>query len=449
MEINIKEIFESDLDPNSSAWWSADKIDKINYNFNQIGPEGVRGPQGYIGDDGVLGTTGVQGVSGVQGAQGPTGITGIPGINYWESDGPVGTPPGSEYLFPKEHPTSLIQYTSPAIHIGIYNTDTEWTNPVGIYDSVVSSKVKPSAFSEINLRLQSDEDAATHYADMALGGANGSEVLKIGKLNADPGLKLTHEANLIDNKASDTSTTYKSVHQIGQIGSKAMVSVNIQRPAMFNGNLIYNPTGSNNLMGRIIKSNDNIGKTSYTPPRLLVPSFPIGSIISINRDIFESGLFFYLDEQIVQDLSTLPRLDMRWGAGIEIGPYKGWYLCNGKRWRNPLLPPATIPPNDVNNTPDLNGFDYQIESNYNGIYGDQPFTAKIGNGNIMIGGYPMEVQAIQSSGPGRYDIELAPISKYLNLGDGGGVSTRDMEVTSMVHIIYLGEAGMVWNDPPL
>ena len=30
MKINIKELFKSDLDPNSVSWWSTDKIDKIN-----------------------------------------------------------------------------------------------------------------------------------------------------------------------------------------------------------------------------------------------------------------------------------------------------------------------------------------------------------------------------------------------------------------------------------
>ena len=34
MPLNIKNIFSSDLDPNRTDFWSTDKLDKLNYNFN-------------------------------------------------------------------------------------------------------------------------------------------------------------------------------------------------------------------------------------------------------------------------------------------------------------------------------------------------------------------------------------------------------------------------------
>jgi hypothetical protein len=76
MAININELFVTDLDPNSGAWWSEAKLDKINYNFNQFSNGGMPGPQGTIGVDGGFGPDGAQGFTGYQGAQGYQGLQG-------------------------------------------------------------------------------------------------------------------------------------------------------------------------------------------------------------------------------------------------------------------------------------------------------------------------------------------------------------------------------------
>ena len=58
MNIRIKELFKSDLDPNSNQWWSKDKIDKINYNFSLMrngGPSGPTGIEGANGEEGEKG----------------------------------------------------------------------------------------------------------------------------------------------------------------------------------------------------------------------------------------------------------------------------------------------------------------------------------------------------------------------------------------------------------
>jgi len=83
MAINIKEIFESDLDPNSNVWWSIDKINKINYNFGQLTSGGMYGPQGRIGADGDFGVKGGVGLQGPIGPLGPQGPPGKSAINHW------------------------------------------------------------------------------------------------------------------------------------------------------------------------------------------------------------------------------------------------------------------------------------------------------------------------------------------------------------------------------
>jgi len=72
MPINLKEIFVSDT--------NQIKVEKINYNFDQIigtgGQIGPRGPQGIQGAVGAVGPTGAQGVPGAQGEQGSAGVNG-------------------------------------------------------------------------------------------------------------------------------------------------------------------------------------------------------------------------------------------------------------------------------------------------------------------------------------------------------------------------------------
>ena len=77
MNIRIKELFKSDLDPNSNEWWSKDKIDKINFNFRLMknggpdGPDGIEGPNGEDGNKGEEGSQGAEGPRGSQGMIGP------------------------------------------------------------------------------------------------------------------------------------------------------------------------------------------------------------------------------------------------------------------------------------------------------------------------------------------------------------------------------------------
>jgi hypothetical protein len=79
MAINLKEIFEGD-----SAFI---KVEKINYNFDQILANGG-GPAGPTGTTGQSGTPGQQGQPGLQGNQGYQGATGNAGVagDYWDRD---------------------------------------------------------------------------------------------------------------------------------------------------------------------------------------------------------------------------------------------------------------------------------------------------------------------------------------------------------------------------
>ena len=84
MSIIIKELFLSDLD-STGNFWAPPKVEKINFNFNQIdlaggGPAGPTGWPGEAGADGDQGPQGAQGGTGVTGPRGLTGNTGNTGV---------------------------------------------------------------------------------------------------------------------------------------------------------------------------------------------------------------------------------------------------------------------------------------------------------------------------------------------------------------------------------
>lgn len=119
MNINIKELFKSDLDPNSNEWWSKDKIDKINYNFNVLSLGGPAGPTGIEGPNGPEGIKGVDGPEGNEGTQGAQGIAGPSSSGNWISEDVLYMQPGQysvaqkNILYPTASEELIAQYAQP------------------------------------------------------------------------------------------------------------------------------------------------------------------------------------------------------------------------------------------------------------------------------------------------------------------------------------------------
>ena len=99
------------------SWWSKDKIDKINLNFELLSNGGMPGPLGPLGVDGNFGEDGLQGTTGPQGHQGATGETGPQGISPWTA--------GSSDDFLTLHPNFQTDFEYQPIRIGIGQTSDE------------------------------------------------------------------------------------------------------------------------------------------------------------------------------------------------------------------------------------------------------------------------------------------------------------------------------------
>ena len=143
MPIDIKEIFKSDLDPNSNVWWSKDKLNKLNYNFNLLADGGMRGPVGFQGPDGNMGVRGIVGVTGEKGPIGDVGPTGEDGIGPWQEI-KVGN---NKLLIPRFQ--GEFEYQPNRVWIGYLNN--EQNQKIDFSDTLVSLK-KPNN-NYINLRL--------------------------------------------------------------------------------------------------------------------------------------------------------------------------------------------------------------------------------------------------------------------------------------------------------
>ena len=82
--MDIKEFYITDKDAGSDGFWSEDKINKLNENFNRLSAGLTQGQPGYAGGLGISGADGATGDTGADGADGDTGAAGINGLNIWE-----------------------------------------------------------------------------------------------------------------------------------------------------------------------------------------------------------------------------------------------------------------------------------------------------------------------------------------------------------------------------
>jgi hypothetical protein len=448
MKIDIKEIFKSDLDPNSPAWWSTPKIDKVNYNFYQLKDGGMPGPDGSIGPDGDFGAVGSKGFQGATGYKGFQGFQGAAADTDWLYFHEDAQKPG--YLFPKKISTSGVQYAPTPISIGIRTNDNygginRYENPTGYGDCVVLSNVNTTNNTgsiKSNLRLSH----SSKVCDFKLSETNN---LHIGKfISSDPnfsiiqylttstlksynsaGVGTIYAAHVMDN----TSAIINEMNNANAILSNSLVATTISN-SVFNYNVDAN-------INYILASDNTAGNVRWRKKRELFPSFPIGSIISI-RSLDLISTYFYLNETIIQQPigGVLPALNIRWGRGKSNTQYSGWYICNGKEWK----PSDSVSPSYL--VPNLNSYDYSIASNG---AGQHTVTGAGNNSPILIGGSDILLNATQSAGV--YNILYGNTIPANNNGTSiildNTSLTPNLYVTKQIHIIYLERDDLIWQDP--
>lgn len=413
MAINLKEIFDYDSDQI--------KLDKVNYNFDQIVANGggPQGPAGQVGPSGSQGTIGEQGPQGPQGSQGFQGPSGSDGGEYWHTISGSTQGLTSDTLVPEYDPaTGFLE--APNVVIGYRSDEPEYNQPEeeaklvvhrhNNYESNIRLKTNgvPNSF---NFRLEDISGVATASYFFTGGGPN----------------LLAQYADRINLKSANGQIDFASFD-----GSNFIVNVEADlQDTTVNGTLRI--ASGNPGVDKIAVASDTQGTIEFKSINEIGGTVPVGTIISILPSIFDDNTKFLNQESITlldDDNDILP---IRVGAGV--GDYKGWYICNGKTWK------------DVNGftfqTPDLNSFSYTIDDNPNSTTSNSQGAAAITNHNTqIIGGADVSMQAdwLGSS----YDITGSVDTAHVTIEDGSGNDT--VYIKKLPQIIYIGEEDLYWED---
>lgn len=424
MKINIKEIFETDLDPNSQAWWSKDKLDKLNFNFNQFINGGMPGPDGYKGPDG---DHGAMGPIGDEGNIGPIGHQGAQGtsvesewIEYIPSDNSI-----PHYLFPKVN--AGIEQTPITQRLGYIDPSSE--SSTSYNESVKTIYTSPivggtGSQSKIALRLQHDGK----FSDFRIRTEGGFLNVEIGRIvSADPGLDLLNVSDEISYQING-SNYLNITSDLIEVGESQ--SINTVVPNLYSHDEFRFNQGAEE--GYVLISEGTNGKAKWEHKRRVFASFPIGSIISIRESDF-NNVNFNIEETINQVGPPYDALKITHGRGNVGMEYSGWYLCNGETWKSE----DGIIEFQV---PNLNSFNYTIDTNGDG----QPTIINNGdNSPIIIGGSNIEINATQNN-QGIYTtiMSIENDDEYISLEgiDGNAYISR------MVHIIFLESTELYWSN---
>jgi len=449
MGIDIKELFKSDLDPNNISWWSSDKIDKLNHNFNQVSNGGVDGPIGIVGITGGFGADGDPGNTGPVGNIGQVGPQGIQLDSDWIHVIPTQLSPG--YMFPR-HTTGSGVPSPVTMRIGINNASPEYITESTVSDPVIISKSNfdqgisgINGLRRMNLRLShSEEISGTTISCVAEFMIDG-DTLYIGRIASNsPGYTQIHSSNVSVIK----TTIINDVHSSGTaeviIDHTNIGFLNEMDNAMSDDTVIYNKDVDTD---NILTSSDNNGSCDWKDRKDVLNAYPIGSIISIQPTTFNSTSFWLWGPGTPVTLQGM--LLNRYGSGKIGGQFEGWYISNGKTWHNDTV---------SYDTTNLNSFHYDIEDGPDAVYppipNDGSQSAIVNGGDdtrIIIGGYDIETTSTHSSG-GIYT------TVYTNTWndnddytftinhDASQGTTIPIDNSRMIHIVYLRDPNMVWWD---
>lgn len=445
MAINIKELFVTDLNPNSNFWWSRDKVDKINYNFDQLSNGGMPGPQGTIGVDGGFGPAGTQGFQGFKGPQGFQGVQGAESSNDWvlfpEADGLPG------YLYPRKNPPTISQAVPVALRIGYINDATDPDYGVGaaaINSPAQTVKVKDNW---MNLRVEDNNDINGYNFSFRKSLAGSRPVFEISPNISSANFKIIWTAkttifwtgttvnSMVDSiKITDSQITINT----GNIAPPEFIlsndGINTNKITKSENQFRFTP---NAYTDKVLVSTDTFGNVEWKDVKEVFGTFPIGSIISIRPSEFVTA-HFWLDDAVSATLGS--PLNNIYGRGKLGTDYEGWYLCNGETWETPSGFNGTL-------TPNLNNFTYTIDANGDAQY----VVTSLGADTtpIILGGYDMRITAIPDSA-GVYtvgytstfsDNNTSPGNDTINMGNSGNHYT-----SRMIHIVYLGLTNLKWTN---
>ena len=285
MAINIKEIFESDSENQ--------KLDKINYNFDQILANGG-GPSGATGAQGATGATGATGAVGPQGATGPQGPAGDY-TDFFVTD--VIDPDTTPYS------TVSIKRSLGATTLVLGDVSATGNGQINNYGGS-SLKLIGDSFGGNVLRLTTD-GIDTSYIDMNISDAGGNRILSFNPA-ATGGSNTTYEF-----KGSNIKLVSGGTDQV----------VIDENESQFNSDVSFNAaakytTGA--TAGKVLTAQDSNGTFGWET----VPGMPFGAIVMVSHLVLNDP------NKVKFPGGAFPNQ----GNGRGVNEWEGWYYCNGATW---------------------------------------------------------------------------------------------------------------------
>ena len=467
MKIRIKELFKSDLDPNSNEWWSKDKIDKINFNFNllrnggPIGPSGLEGPNGIEGDKGETGTEGNQGPIGNQGVIGP------PSEGTWKL---YVEPSGHKVIYPSV-PSGLSGITIPVIGASAHIVSGTQNLISPFYGDVATAPINNAGSGALNIITDSPttESGLNHFSSLSsvhlMLDKDVEKSFNIGVFSEDDGNGATTPTFKIYPTTQPNSNYTNTIKfggdvvfdfisnqgNINTIGTDSIINypfnVTASQPGetiTFTVNKIKYNIGAS--LNNVLKSTDTDGTVVWENVASLFSILPIGSIVRIPSTSFTSDNF-YIEDSITSNNGPVDGgngvYDIRtnFGSGKTSGMFAGWYICNGLKWGDGAVISY--------DTPNLNGFSYSFDNVPSTTYGNSPQISG-GNshgGNIIYAGADSTItnggqaNGIVVTGDTVTDLDNYAWNSQVNPDDENHIVFGEQ-----ISIIYLGGYDYTWSN---
>jgi hypothetical protein len=424
MSIIIKELFESDLDQYSSVWWSSKKIEKLNFNFDQIALSGggPAGPSGFPGDQGPDGNKGPIGIQGAIGFQGPIGVQGADGVNTWLINSDISL----NHITLK--PNQFGKFKPTTINIGI----KENTTGNASYNSIISDRVKrlnTSGQSVKNITFATDENNVEVYLNLYDDSGFATLEQSFNNINSNV-FEFIANKHILTTAISSNPTNYANIESTSfdvDLTNSYFGTTNGSQITELKDSTKFNTSTPQTKW--IAQSETADGKIKWVNPISVIPGFPIGSVIGIRYEEFIDSINFWKDETKTLTNGYLQNRD---GSGKTNTQYEGWYLCNGETWKKGAI---------SFELPNLNSYSYTIQA---AAGTSQGYEATLVSNLSTIASANISLNVPYSSGAYSASYTIDDWNTNLDSFNSNSANT-ELKNNKMIYICFLGEKDMYWE----
>jgi len=385
------------------------KLDKVNYNFDQLVSKGggPQGPQGPTGETGPIGITGATGEKGPQGTTGPQGATGDSGGIYWNTN--------NNTMYPLHDDT--IHTNAPNIALGYLSADDEYKKINN--KSVLTLNLKNNFSS--NLLLANEDNNNTFYFKSDISGENTIVTARFSNISSNQFIQLADEFKFasggLDALHLDTNDLLLNI------------DTTFESDVTIDGTLKI--SSNNPALNKVAVAADDLGTLTWKNINELGGTAPSGTIISILPEIFDSNFMKTQVYEINNDDNDI----IKFKVGKGLNDYEGWYICNGKTWTNGS--------NISYKTPELSSFSYIIKDNPNSDADKSQGSVNVSNPPNIIGGSDVFMDAEWTNATSTYNITATVTTTDVNIAGG---SDQSFVIKRLPQIIYLGIKDLYWED---